>query len=682
MAGELIPELSAARTAGERAIEAPERPASQALGGQSAAAALPPIQKVVIAIHGIGSQRRSDTIRSVARRFGDHVVPPLPVMPLGFFSIGKSGEVHVSRLDVASDNSLATVGFAEVFWADIPRQVVKAEDTLEETKAWGSTVVSRAQATYKARVVEGPRLTNVDFRLAAGVIEEIVEAVSVMESLLFVFKKMGVFKFDLAPLLRDYIGDVQIVTEFKYYREKIVARFHSAMAQIFDSFQAAHPNHSPDIYVVAHSEGTVVSFLGLLQAMSGVPVCDPDTPIGTDWIKCVRGFMTIGSPIDKHLVLWKRLWDGLDLACTVGPRGAVTFTGADDKVRLELPRQIQWRNYYDFGDPIGFELNSAREFLGNRSCTAFEFTKDHDFGFSRYLLPGKAHNDYWSDADVFGHFINDVVMPADRPVAPKSKAGVGFISTCIPYLLAAALHVGAVFMLFKAVVAYLDPKAAESSIALSETTIGVLVLALLLYCSTVAARLPRLVKTSRLPGRSDPEGFRWHLLAIIIFSLGAVSAWLWLPDELGAFLGNPLADLAGLADSSHDVAGKTALLVAAALVGLTGWFAPRQPRLGRRLLLGCGVLIVLAMILGHIVASHGHAKVWPLVLAGMAFIYLWWLGMLLFDLAFVWHRYVRESVATRAIAEWNRGRDMWPSVTLRKRPARAKTSDAGDRCAR
>ena len=35
---------------------------------------------------------------------------------------------------------------------------------------------------------------------------------------------------------------------------------------------------------------------------------------------------------------------------------------------------------------------------------------------------------------------------------------------------------------------------------------------------------------------------------------------------------------------------------------------------------------------------------WTLLLAGAAFIYLWWLAALLFDLTFTWHRYVRHAV--------------------------------------
>jgi len=219
------------------------------------------MDKIIVAIHGIGSQLRSDTIRSVARRFGDRSNPPLPVMPLGFFNLGKTAEVRVSRLDANPDDSLARIGFAEVFWADIPEQVVRANDTLEETKAWGTTVVSRAEAAYRANV-PGGRLNAEDFRLGVGVVEEIVETINVMENLFTVLGKAGIFRFDLAPLLRDYIGDVQLVTDFPFYREKILYRFHSAMAQIVKAFRQLYPEHTPEIYIVAHSEGTVISFSG------------------------------------------------------------------------------------------------------------------------------------------------------------------------------------------------------------------------------------------------------------------------------------------------------------------------------------------------------------------------------------------------------------------------------------
>ena len=116
------------------------------------------MNKIVVAIHGVGSQRRGETIRYVTSQFGQRVEPHLATMPLGFFHICRLGEVKVSRLDdVPKDDPLEHVGFAEVFWADIPRGVVKKEDTLEETKAWGKTVVSRAEAAYRRVPIDNKR---------------------------------------------------------------------------------------------------------------------------------------------------------------------------------------------------------------------------------------------------------------------------------------------------------------------------------------------------------------------------------------------------------------------------------------------------------------------------------------------------------------------------------------------
>lgn len=54
------------------------------------------------------------------------------------------------------------------------------------------------------------------------------------------------------------------------------------------------------IILATCSEDTVVSFLGLLEGFR-----EPQSP---GWVKQVRGFMTLGSPIDKHLALWPELF--------------------------------------------------------------------------------------------------------------------------------------------------------------------------------------------------------------------------------------------------------------------------------------------------------------------------------------------------------------------------------------
>ena len=611
---------------------------------------LPMMDKIIVAIHGIGSQLRSDTIRSVAHRFGDRSCPPLPVMPLGFFNIGKTGEVRVSRLDAKPTDPLARIGFAEVFWADIPEQVVKANDTLEETKAWGSTVVSRAEAAYRHNVPAG-RLSPQDFQLGIGVVEEIVETIDVMENLLTVAAKAGVFKFELAPLLRDYVGDVQLVTDFPFYREKIVYRFHSALAQIVKAVGQLYPNHTPEIYIVAHSEGTVISFLGLLEALSGRVVIDPENmlavPVDSSWIDYVRGYMTIGSPIDKHIVLWPKFWEGMKLQSHLDASRSVVFEEAG-RTRLKLKRQIKWRNYYDYGDPIGFRLETAVKLLHDSRCEAFEFvTEDHDFGFSRYWLPGKAHNDYWHDPQVFGHFIDDVVLPTGKAKAPESSMLVDKVSLLIPYVLTFLLHLAAVFVLYKAVT--LEPDKQTTIFEHLPLQIGLL--SGLLMSITVAARLPRLVKTN---------GIRWELAALLAFLLGAVPCAWALPMEVADFLGGPFTSLVSWLNIPDAYAGKAALLVAAFAISMSGWLVPRRPKIGRRVLIGLGTTVIAFIVIRRLYDGTSQASVWPVVLAGLAFLYLWWLGILLFDLTFIWHRYIRRSVAVETLLQWRHHEDAKP----------------------
>ena len=71
---------------------------------------------------------------------------------------------------------------------------------------------------------------------------------------------------------------------------------------------------------------------------------------------------------------------------------------------------------------------------------------------------------------------------------------------------------------------------------------------------------------------------------------------------------------------------------------------------------GCRVA-VWGMVIDRLVEAHPGTPVWPLALAGFFFLYLWRLGVMLFDLAFIWHRYIRRSVALRWMSAWRDGRD-------------------------
>jgi hypothetical protein len=58
-----------------------------------------------------------------------------------------------------------------------------------------------------------------------------------------------------------------------------------------------------------------------------------------------------------------------------------------------------------------------------------------------------------------------------------------------------------------------------------------------------------------------------------------------------------------------------------------------------------GGAVVIVLIASLVYADVEGRPMWPVVVAAVAFFYLWWLAILLFDLVFVWHRYVRHSMA-------------------------------------
>ena len=689
---------------------------------------------ILVTVHGIGAQSRNATVRYVATRLAHSSISvekpgdPLPLspQPLGWFYSDVRGAVKVAPLDSFSSpkHPLARIGFTEVFWADIPQQVVSEGRTIEETKAWARTVVARARAICKNKIAEektqpaphGPRIVEPDFSLAAEVLEEIIETVYVLENLTFLAEKAGLMRFDLRQVLEEYLGDVQIVTEFGQFRTDIVGRFHSAMEQIHSKHKDAR------LHIVAHSEGTVVSFLGLLHALSGervIPAGSVDGAEGASgpevkksqtlppWLEKVHGYMTIGSPIDKHILLWPKLFERFNFT----PAQPIFSDG----------RCIKWRNYYDFGDPVGFKLDTARSWLAQHAeCKPFEFEEKHDRGFARYAMPGKAHNDYWEDAAVFEHFIRDVIRVDTEPArTPRSRPLVYLLSPLLPYAISFVLLVVATFILYRAVTHYTHPDLDPLQryirfmvLGLSETT-GVSGARMFLHSLAIAGFIGGITLLARLP-RLAVGGF-WWFAGFAAFGLGCASYVYGVRadsrDEIGFGFTRWGVDpslgflLLGLAVAFISLLFVRRRSYEFEKPGAT----PRKQRWifkGMRPLILAGALAVSFLvftqflphsdldarersIVGKELASkidHAHLNrkdlnmlfygtgtdikvdakhfdtiiqvleprpvVWPVLLSGAAFLYLWWLAALIFDLGFVWQRYVRNGLSNRRLMSW------------------------------
>jgi hypothetical protein len=560
------------------------------------------VEKVIVAVHGIGDQPNYGTIQAVVNQFCRYVGQPSGI-PLGnfyndepTFSIGEPHDVQLFR----------RFAFAEVYWASYPRTLAEEKHRLEETRAWAGTIVERLRLRYEVERKDVQRKSAAlhiseiavpqrpNFALLKQVMGEMVLTITVIDRICFLAEKAGIFSFRLKQLLDDYLGDVQVVAEFDAERRKILAAFRSTL----DAIAVQYPN--AQIYIVAHSEGTVVSFLGLLEGLS-----DANRP---RWADDVAGFMTIGSPIDKHLILWPELF-------------AKKSPSAKPKTR------IQWRNYYDYGDPVGFELDGIRDWIGtNEWKDVFEFDECHDFGFARYPLPGKAHVDYWNDDDVFGHFLSTVVDSScasntGRPHTdpPQSKWWAPIASYAASYGAVFSLLAIAAFIMVKALMAALDPTDAidESSASIAVRSAG---LTALLFGITASCRVPRL--TRKLMRRMGIFAITALCIALFAWSVKVTQ-----PTLTGGRSANDYLTV-GFAVAATILAAGLSLV---------------RPNWGFKPLI---LITALATTIRIGMALYGSAgevgPMWALVLATLAFLYLWWLGALVFDLVVVWQIYIRN----------------------------------------
>ena len=91
---------------------------------------------------------------------------------------------------------------------------------------------------------------------------------------------------------------------------------------------------------------------------------------------------------------------------------------------------------------------------------------------------------------------------------------------------------------------------------------------------------------------------------------------------------------------------------------------PRPPRLRRRsnriaVVLIAGTLLTLAIVAAAR-ATTRTGPLWQVVLAIGACVYLWWLGALLFDLIFVWQRYIQQDAAMQFLRRHVQREDFHP----------------------
>lgn len=554
-------------------------------------------KKVIVAVHGIGDQTAFETVQAIVRQFCKFYGQPATVSLGRLDSDIRSSRGSLALLPPLDPQLPLNIGFTEVYWAEIAREVETKGYRLEDTRHWARTIIERLRLHHEKGVLFTPQ----DYALIKVVLEETINAITVSELLMTLFKNVGSYRPKLEQVLTNYLGDVQLVAEFRGVRELILAQFDKAM-------QAVYAN-DPDagIYIIAHSEGTVVSFLGLLRALQDK--ADSGSAPLHPWLDNVKGFITLGSPIDKHLVLWPELWQEFD------------FRGKETGVT-----PVPWQNYYDFGDPVGFRLDTARSWLDNIGCNCFDFPESRDFGFTRSYFPGKAHVDYWNDTELFGHMIKTVIAPHGDQPKPASKYPAMISSRILPFVAAFLPLLAGVYLLYCS----LDDTAAfgESGGIIGRNSFFI---ALLLAGVTVLSRVVRLTKS------------HWLRFLATLFYLATTGLFtLCVEEGARVKIGKVLTALLCI---GNDYA---ALVIASMVIAICGLFSRRYSLLPLLLPGFIAVAWILAWILFQ--CDEVYA-VGSLFVTTIGFFCLWWLSATIFDLSFIWHAYIRNNRAMDRLHE-------------------------------
>ncbi len=266
------------------------------------------------------------------------------------------------------------IGFSEVFWQPVTNEYLKAHHQPPiPIFPWAHSI--------NTRLFKGGK----KFRTAREAIDNLETMLELLKRLALIYRKAGV----LAGILEKFLGDVQMYVESESLRGQINDTFF----EILDSDQAVADEvlrelrqmgnlnqeawAAHEVYIVAHSEGTVVSYNCLVQA-AAIRERDPTLRA---WLPRVRGLVTLGSPLDKHYGIWNNRF--------------VT----DQLKTTSLNPKIPWFNYWDRSDPVGYGLAQMRPL--DPSSDAFRmFDVRYDRTFARYPIPGMAHIGYWTDEDI------------------------------------------------------------------------------------------------------------------------------------------------------------------------------------------------------------------------------------------------------------------------------------------
>lgn len=386
----------------------------------------------VVVVHGIGQQRKNETILPVIGQFA--AARNNDPDQKNYLSLGKLSSQSKERLwieyknipgstdsalkkpwipIVENDSKGDNLRFVDFCWSEVMRDY--HEKVGETTKVWSDSLINR----LKLRVSLEPKEHKPT--------QWIVDMMQTLQGgLLFIETAMGLrLPVISQEIFGEFLGDVEMYGDFPHTRGRSVRMFHETMAKVHEGHIKEFPDGSvePHYTIIARSLGTVMTMDAISYAYANVnsrkntpqsdsseksllhfPGYDYSYILGeaskaeeeaennlVEWVDHLCSYVTLGSPIDKYLALWTENYSHLN------------HTEWMDKSRLDARKnKIQHFNYADEQDPVGHELNILKSTVVWNQLADIQ----EDIVFSRYAMPGKAHVDYWADNSLFSRILD------------------------------------------------------------------------------------------------------------------------------------------------------------------------------------------------------------------------------------------------------------------------------------
>ena len=455
----------------------------------------------VVVVHGIGEQRKNETAVGLVNRVAEagnlhsrasvavtkrhDLVDHRDIVTVGaaMSQTGTDKDPRVPWLEYAgigSDEDFlgfpgdgSDIRFVDMHWSEILKQGF--DEAGQEPSDWARGLVGRLLNRNDVAIDAAKEKHRASASAAKG-----TDRLEVSDGVPFWIRRLLFFLAEFLILLRlamnfrfkemsdlvfsKFLGDAQVYGEYEFVRGRAVKHFHTEMQKIHSAEDGAEYR----IVVVAHSLGSIMSFDALTYAAAdhahrcgsdrwpGYEESESGFP-GVAWLEHVEAFVTLGSPIDKYLMLWPHNYRHLV--------DQQWFGDADHE-------QIRHFNFCDELDPVGHRL----DVVAGTPVYKILLNMEQDWLFNRYSVPGAAHNAYWKDVELVRYINSRVIRGHAEEDAPpiewfNEKAyvrGLYWLYTWIPLFVIVAST--------WAFNSYLDTDAESFSIAATAGSLAVLVM--------------------------------------------------------------------------------------------------------------------------------------------------------------------------------------------------------------